>query len=576
MVGAPPVLNMSTTPVLKIVCGFLVCAPLACSGTGGDTADTDGGTDTSASSGSNSDTNSDSDSDSNSDSNSGSSATSGGSDSDSDSAGTAGTATGGTPPSDPGVHNTPVADLPGGEPTACEWEWTIRTLHYHPGAVVPRRMYNASCNEGPNATMFTSLTVGLNAAHPDPDPSSGAIIVSTLDDAAGTLNPSGEALFPECISMHGIAVSDDCQTIGALCRIPSATAGFDKDVLATHGAADWMTNPYECGDRGLNDEMWLYEWTNGDVTSTPTKYIVHKSIGSWEYGNNYLRLGNDDATWGIAMKTTVGGVDGPDTCHEADAFLVMDRATETFTDRGWSWACGTGHTTFNRLAHNPANDRFAMMCSTDYNEGEVGGLGAYVFRTEDGDAQEFDYMNLDGIKNKGGASAIVPRPDGGFIGVMVGAEGEAVPDGYPTEPPTGIGLVQWSADGVMEGGINWILQDPEGYLSYSTLAELSPDRYLLGWGVMRRLTEADGENGEISMRIPWEFWVMEIDGSGTSLTDPLQVEGAGWGELDEMVPLGQGRAGWAYIANPALTADAQYPECNQPGILLSVYTSPLG
>ena len=128
----------------------------------------------------------------------------------------------------------------------------------------------------------------------------------------------------------------------------------------------------------------------------------------------------------------------------------------------------------------------------------------------------------------------------------------------------------------MEGEINWILSDPGAYLSYSTLVELSPDRYLLGWGVMRRLSESDGENSEISMRIPWEFWLVEINAQGEQLTEPLQVEGAGWGELDELVPLGQGRAGWSYITDPALTSQALHPECNQPGLQLSVYTSALG
>jgi len=482
----------------------------------------------------------------------------------------------GTPPSDPGVHSTVVDELPGGEPTACEWEWTIRTIHYHPSAVVPRRMYSASCNPGASARMFTSLTVGDNAMHPDEDPSSGGIIVSDLDDAAGTLAPVDQRYFPECISMHGIAVSDDCNTIGALCRIPSATEGFDKDVLATHNAADWMTNPYVCGDRGMNDEMWLYEWTDGDIQSEPTKYIVHKSIGSWEYGNNYLRLDEEGDTYGIAVKATVGGADGPNTCHEADAFLVMDRGTETMTNRGWSWACGTGHTTFNRVAFNPSTGKYAMMCSTDYNDAQTGGLGAYVFRMEDGDANEFHYLNLDGIKSKGGASAIVPTPDGGYLGVLVGVDDKVVPDGYPTTPPTAIGLGHWGSDGEMDGGINWVVTDAEGYLSYSTLSVLSPDRYLLGWGVMRRLSEKDGENGEVSQRVPWEFWVMEIDASGTQLTEPLQLDGAGWGELDEMVPLGQGRAGWAYIQDPALTADFEYPDCNQPTLQLSVYTSPAG
>jgi hypothetical protein len=478
------------------------------------------------------------------------------------------------PPSTPGVFSTLVSELPGGEPTACEWEWTVRTIHYNPGAVTPRRMYTASCNQGPEAKMFTSLTLGENAQHPQEDPSSGGLIVSDLDDESGMLNATDQRHFNECISMHGIAVSDDCQTIGVLCRIPTGTTGFDKDVLATHSAADWMTNPYECGDRGMNDEMWLFEWTNGDIQSAPKKYIVHKSIGSWEYGNNYLRLGNDDTTWGIGVKATVGGENGPDTCHEADAFLIMDRETETFTNRGWSWACGTGHTTFNRIAYDDTTGKYAALCSTDYNEAGTGGLGAYVFRMEDGDQQEFHYLNLEGIKNKGGASALVPRDGGGFLGVIVGVPGEKMPDGYPDTPGTEIGLVKWSASGEQEGEINWAFKSADHYLSYSTLSVLSPGRYLLGYGVMRALDHEDELGGDNSYRVPWEYWVVEIDEDGNELTDPLMVEGAGWGELDEMAPLGQGRAGWSYIDDPALDAEGNYPSCNQDTLQLSVYTSP--
>lgn len=505
--------------------------------------------------------------------------TDGGDDTDTDSDSGPGPGTTGEPPSEPGVHHTQVMPLPGGEPTACEWDWTIRTLHYSPSAIVPRRMYNASCNEGPDARMFTSLAVGANADHPQPDPTSGAIVVSELDNASGTLHPTQQRHLSECVSTHGIAVSDDCQTIGVLCRIPSGTTGFDVDVLATHPNADWMTQPNMCGDK-MNDEMWLYEWTDGDIEAEPNRYIVHKAIGSWEYGNNYLRLGDDGDSWGIAVKATVGGQDLESGCHEADAFLVMDRQTSTMTTRGWSWACGTGHTTFNRLAFDPESARYAMLCSTDYNTDQVGGLGAFYFRLEDGPAEEFHLASIDGLRMKGGASAIVPREGGGYLGLIVSVDdAEPEPGTIAFEPGTGIGLTRWTADGQMDGAINWIVEDPDGYLGYSTLAVLSPGRYLLGWGVMQRFDDAETV-GDDGYRIPREFRMMEIDDDGNALSDVTVVDGAGWGELDEMVPLGQGRAGWAYIADPALVVGGderpQFPSCNQPGLQLSVYTPQRG
>jgi hypothetical protein len=54
------------------------------------------------------------------------------------------------------------------------------------------------------------------------------------------------------------------------------------------------------------------------------------------------------------------------------------------------------------------------------------------------------------------------------------------------------------------------------------------------------------------------------------------VDDAGWGDHDEMVPLGQGRAGWAYIPDPLVKPDLTAVDCNAPQLQLSVYTSPLG
>ncbi len=486
---------------------------------------------------------------------------------------TATAGTGDPPPRMPGTNNSSPTPLPGDEPTACEWEWTVRTLTYLPGAVVPRRMYFSACDkESATPKMFTSLTVGENAPHPEEDPSSGGIIVSQFDPETSTLETIARRHFPECISMHGVTTSRDCSTIAALCRIPSGTDGFDKDVLATHNAADWMTNPYECGDRGLNDEMWLYEWTDGDIQSEPSKFIVHKSIGSWEYGNNYLHMSEQDNTYGIAMKATVGG-DGGSTCHEADAFLVMDRNNDTYTNRGWSWACGVGHTIMNRLSFNPVSNQYALMCSTDYNADEVGGLGALSFRADgqDKDGTEFHYYSRQGLANKGGASAVVPSPDGGFLGVFVATSEDDPPAAeYPLEPATAIGLGHWNAQGVMQGPMEWVAENPTNFLSYSNLAPLDDDHYLLGWGVMNELTEDDFGRPQ---QIPSEFWIVEIDGDGNRLTEAQRLEGTGWGEVDQMVSLGDRRVAWGYIANPALTPEGEHPDCNQPQLQMTVYTA---
>jgi hypothetical protein len=139
------------------------------------------------------------------------------------------------------------------------------------------------------------------------------------------------------------------------------------------------------------------------------------------------------------------------------------------------------------------------------------------------------------------------------------------------EPPTSIGLAKWDESGVMQGEIDWVVQEDETYVSYSTLAELEPGRYLLGWGTMFRTDDQD-DGGEVSMRIPWDYYVMEIDENGEALTEPLLLEGVGWGELDEPVPLGNGRVAWTYIEDPALTGDHEHPSCNQPEVQMTVYS----
>lgn len=460
--------------------------------------------------------------------------------------------------------NLATSALPGGQPTACEWEWTVRTLHYSPGTPFPRRMYFSSCDtDSESPQMFTSLTLGPNAQHPEEDPTAGGIIRSRFNPENGALEVVDERYFPECIEMHGIATGSDCSVIAALCRVPSGTQGADADPLSEHPDADWMTNPVVCGDRGLNDEMWLYEWKDGDLQAEPRRYIVHKSIGSWEYGNNYLVYGENDDTYGIAVKTTVG----QDSCHEADAYLIFDRENESLTKRGWSWACGTGHTLFNRPAYNPGSQKYAMMCSTDFNKDKTAGLGAVVFRLEDGAANEFYYVNVDGIRNKGGASVLLPEGDDGFMGLFVGVSGPVNPEGYPKLPPTSIGLAHFNAKGELTGNVTKVASNENAYLSYPQLVKLAEDRYLLGWGVMHR-TDGTDDASDASYRVPWEYWLLEIDSKGVPYTKPQKLEGTGWGEQDQMVNLGHGRAAWAYIPNPALPA----PPCNSDTLQFSVYT----
>ena len=476
----------------------------------------------------------------------------------------AGGTAGATPTYTPGTVLSSSTALPDGEPTCCEHEWTIRALHYHPGATTPRRMYFSACDTaGATPTMWVSLAVGVNAQHPEEDPSSGALIETRLDSGTGTLVPTGVARrFPECVWMEGVATSDDCSTIGVLCRRKYGDADFDFDSLATHADKDWMTQP-DCADQ----EMWLYEWTNGDITTEPGKYVVHRAVGTgWEYGNNTLHLG-DDNTYGIGVKARVFG---GDTCHEADAFLVMDRADHHLTSRGWSWACGTGHTLFNHPTYNPATQKYAVLCGTDAsNHGSP--LGGLWMRVEDGTANEFHTVNYEGLRIKGGVGALRPLADGGYLGAIIGIDGGVTAqDTIPLEPPTSIGLARFDAAGSLVGQIHRVAAAETKYLSYPQLAPLGNGRYLLGYGEMYDLARPDDMNDD-AYRVPLAYFVLEIDESGTPLTEPQLLDGVGWGEQDQMVALGDGRVGWAHIPNPTLE-NLVVPSCNSPTLQLSTYS----
>lgn len=481
---------------------------------------------------------------------------------------------GGTPTSLPGgVHHTLIESLPGAEPTACESQWIVRVLRPHPTPVVPRRMYFDSCNTDTNTpSMYVSLSVGENAALENGEGTSGAIVKTTLDPATGKLMPDEVSRqFPECVWMHGIAVSEDCGTVAALCRRHYGDDDYTMDSLATHNAQGWMTQP-DCAAH----EMWLYEWENGDITTEPQKYVVHRGVSTnWDHANNSLVMG-DDNTYGIAIKARNGDAT---LCHEADAFLVMDRTDHSFTNRGWSWACGAGHTRFNKLSYNPASGKYGMMCGTDFNTAMLPRMGALWFRLEDQNRNERnEFMNiwLKALNTKGGVGFPQPLADGGFLGLIVGVDGEVVPltteEEVPLEPPTAIGMARFNASGETVGEIKWIVQDSDHYLSYPQLTPLGDDRYLMGWGVMYDVSAQDSMSDN-HFRVPMEYWVQEIDIDGKAVTEPLRVEGAGWGEQDRMVPLGAGTVAWAYIPDPAITAEGTIPSCNSEGLQLSVYRS---
>ena len=74
-------------------------------------------------------------------------------------------------------------------------------------------------------------------------------------------------------------------------------------------------------------------------------------------------------------------------------------------------------------------------------------------------------------------------------------------------------------DGPFVGKIRRVAGLEDAYVSYPQLVELDDDRYLLGWGVMHKLDGTDDDSDE-SFRVPWEYWVTEIDSRGNRYSEP--------------------------------------------------------
>lgn len=501
---------------------------------------------------------------------------------------TTGPDTGGGEPAEL-VHS--LVDLPFGLSSTCDHDGTERILSDRNNAVTPERMYFAGCTDPEGVRRFyVSIPVGGGhfRSHPQDvvDDHSQLVFETAWNDAAGAYEVTDNAVHrPECLDGYGIAVASDCSTVATLCRRPhftSETEPFTLDLVAKFGGGD-IDAPGPIGGepseahKDYNDEMWMYEWKGQALSEEPDKYVVHKGIGPLTrargLGNYYLLNGENDDSYAYAVRSSTGG----NTRHVADAFLMIDRSGSEYEiapDRGYTWACGRGHTIFNRPVYNPATRQYAIWCNTDYNEEKLPGLNGMFFRTEDhgdGERNEFITVNGNGSVRQGGVQVLQPLPDGNYIGAFVGHPDHH--DDWAMHVPTKIGLVKFdAATAQVIGEINWLVQDSDHYLGHAQLGVLGDDRYLLGYGRLREVDDPETDNGRRreEFLIPKSYHVVEINGEGQALTDELDLQGAGWGDLDQWVSPAAGEVTWAYIPNPELHNEARQG-CSGSTLQISTY-----
>lgn len=125
--------------------------------------------------------------------------------------------------------------------------------------------------------------------------------------------------------------------------------------------------------------------------------------------------------------------------------------------------------------------------------------------------------------------------------------------------------------------VKWIVEDADCMLGAPQLTDLKNGRFLLGWAKFQCMSDGTKLNrfsGKHTLH-PKAYYLMEIDADGNAMSEPVELENTGWGGMDEMVNLGQGRAAWAYIPNPTLNADGNFTDPYQSDWEFMVYESPL-
>ncbi len=488
------------------------------------------------------------------------------------------------------VARSDVGQPEGALHSVCEYghAWRLHSQHGQNVSVVPQRQYVTSCIDGAGTHLFVSMPVQGASGRTQ------YVYEALLDESTGQFARTKTLSMDVCEDASGIAAAPDCSTVGVLCHRAygsSTTDPPDADLITPYakgatGERSWVLRGDNTANEDTNTEMWLYEYAGGDLSSAPTRLLVHKAVRATNtarpQGRYDLVYGAAQQRYAMALRTSMFTDSG--NRHTADAFLVIARAATAvewriLPDRGYPWACGKGHTSLNVPGYNAHTDQFAIACRTDIGAG-------LFFRTDvGGDPDPFHTVSFNGQGGNvvgGGVTSFVGLPDGGYLLALVGnPDNEVNTDGWTEGPPTRIGVMRFAASGEPVGSIVWLASSTQHFLGHAKIADLGKGRFLLGWSEQWRLGEGLDEEGMWTIRrrhsfqSAWAYYVVEIDETGATLTKARQIDGAGWGDVDRWASLGDGRVGWSYIADPELIAWDKAPSCGQTATpALFLYTSP--
>eukprot|EP01061_Rhynchopus_euleeides_P046204 TRINITY_DN8683_c0_g1_i5.p1 TRINITY_DN8683_c0_g1~~TRINITY_DN8683_c0_g1_i5.p1 ORF type:complete len:1132 (+),score=360.30 TRINITY_DN8683_c0_g1_i5:120-3398(+) len=239
--------------------------------------------------------------------------------------------------------------------------------------------------------------------------------------------------------------------------------------------------------------------------------------------------------------------------HVADAMTVWDADTEQkVPGYGDAWACMGGHTETARMAYNAAADELAVLCCSDLG-GTCGNpakdncdvdnqwKNGLVFRSHIGGptgekvkaTTVAPFANVNNAAISGWLGDLLTCGDG-FVQAWHGADGLA--DTFKSDT-NDVGFMKLSAKGEVQMQ-KWVVKTSgtrERSVKLAKLGKGDCDRFLLGWGEMA----ADAY-------YPMKYYVVELDGEGNRLTEPLDVTDiAQWHEDVTWATLGNGDVAWA-------------------------------
>ncbi|MEM8607395.1 MAG: hypothetical protein AAGF92_09830 [Myxococcota bacterium] len=439
----------------------------------------------------------------------------------------------------------------------------------------------------------------------------GELWLLEWDVASGTPNLTEEpeqfvihrAVGGQPFSSRDLVYNPDDETYGAA----FATATFDSSGKRHRSAAlmvvargetsdDWLLNP---NDRGFGWECGFGHVWQARVFWNPFHENDHTGT-TGSYGAICTTDNNRDSTQGggnIAIKyedqsltargythyivpSSAAGLSGGagHTMVPVDEDITLGIATAVdLQPEGWDWYDNT-LAMFEAAPYSVENGYEGLWACNYYDDATFCSQNmSSVYSLDENASYPIFYRDSQPHINKDGeeqwttdwvGSGQIDKNDLNQIGI------------FRTDSKTGRGGYEylWEDGGKMK----WVAKDDDCMLSSPQLVDLQNGRYLVGYAKFQCISDGFGHQrmhlqGKSlrtqAMRVPKEYYLMEIDKDGNVLVDPFVVE-AGWGELNRIVSIGPGKAAWTYLQSPTIADDGTYADPSNHDWELVVYTSP--